>query len=126
MTRAIELGFPQSEIHQAAMTYQREVESGERVVVGVNAYTEVEEHPVKVLKIKGEVERRQIQSLKERRKRRNAKKTASALDLLTRAAAANDYLMPLVLEAVRTEATIGEICDVFRKVYGEYRETCSL
>jgi methylmalonyl-CoA mutase N-terminal domain/subunit len=126
MVRAIELGFPQNEIHQAAMSYQREVESGERVVVGMNAYTEVEERPVKVLKIKGEVERRQIQSLKERRKRRNAKKTASALDLLTRAAAANDYLMPLVLEAVRTDATIGEICDVFRKVYGEYRERSSL
>ena len=126
MVRAIELGFPQNEIHQAAMSYQREVESGKRVVVGMNAYTEVEERPVKVLKIKGEVERRQIQSLKERRKRRNAKKTASALDLLTRAAAANDYLMPLVLEAVRTDATIGEICDVFRKVYGEYRERSSL
>ncbi len=126
MVRAIELGFPQREIHQAALTYQKEVESGKRVVIGVNAYSELEGRPVKILKIKGEVERRQLQSLKERRKRRNAKKVASALDRLTRAAGENSYLMPPVLEAVRAEATIGEICDVFRKIYGEYRETIGL
>jgi len=126
MVRAIELGFPQREIHRAALSYQKEAESGERIIVGVNAYTEPETKPIKILKIKKEVERRQIQSLKERRKRRNAKEVNSALDSLRRAAEENRCLMPVILEAVRREATLGEICDEFRKVYGEYRETSSI
>ncbi len=126
MVRAIELGFPQNEIHRAALAYQKEVEVGERIIVGVNAYSEAEEHPIKILKIKEEVERKQIQRLKERKKRRNGKKVASALLYLTRAAKENNYLMPLILDAVRSEATVGEICEVFRKVYGEYRETVAV
>jgi methylmalonyl-CoA mutase N-terminal domain/subunit len=126
MVRAIELGFPQNEIHRAALTYQREVDNGERTIVGVNAYTEPEERPMKILKIKGQVERKQIQSLKERKKHRNGRKVASALDRLTRVAEENGYLMPPILDAVRSEATVGEICDVLRKVYGEYRETVAL
>jgi methylmalonyl-CoA mutase N-terminal domain/subunit len=126
MVRAIELGFPQNEIHQAAMAYQKEVESKDRIIVGVNAYTEPEQRTIRILKIKGEVERRQTKRLKERKKQRNAKKVASALTQLTQVAEEKGYLMPPVLEAVRSEATLGEICDVFRKVYGEYRETVAL
>jgi methylmalonyl-CoA mutase N-terminal domain/subunit len=126
MARAIELGFPQSEIHRAALAYQKEVESGERVVVGVNAFTEPEERPIKTLRIKQVVERRQIERLRERKKRRTRRKASIALHRLEQAAGANGYLMPEVLEAVRSEATVGEICDVFRRVYGEYRETVNL
>lgn len=126
MVRAIELAFPQNEIHRAALAYQKEVEAQERITVGVNAYTEPEERPIKILKIKRQVERRQIQRLKERKKRRHTQKVISTLDRLTRVAEENGYLMPSILDAVRSEATIGEICDVFRKVYGEYRETVAL
>lgn len=126
MVRAIELGFPQSEIHRAAMAYQKGIDSGERIIVGVNAYTEPEERPIKILKIKPEVERRQLLRLRERKRRRGAKKLVDALHRLTRAAEENGYLMPAILEAVRAEATVGEICDVLRRVYGEYRETVAL
>ncbi|MGH7774280.1 MAG: acyl-CoA mutase large subunit family protein [Candidatus Binatia bacterium] len=126
MVRAIELGFPQNEIHRAALAYQREVDNGERIIVGVNAYTEPEERPMKILKIKGQIERKQIQRLKERKKHRSGRKVASALDRLTKVAEENGYLMPPILDAVRSEATVGEICDVLRKVNGDYRETVAL
>jgi methylmalonyl-CoA mutase N-terminal domain/subunit len=126
MVRAIELGFPQGEIHRAALAYQREVESGERVIVGVNAYAEAEERPIEILKIKEAVERQQVKRLRERKKQRSALGVREALQRLERTARDGGYLMPQVLDAVRAEATVGEICDVFRKVYGEYRERVAL
>ncbi|MBI4488942.1 MAG: methylmalonyl-CoA mutase family protein [Deltaproteobacteria bacterium] len=126
MVRAIELGFPQNEIHRAAVAYQKEVESEERIIVGVNGYTEPEERPIKILKIKQDVERRQIKRLRERKKGRSSKKVAAALGRLTHAAEENGYPMPSLLDAVRSEATVGEICDVFRKVHGGYRESVAL
>lgn len=126
MIRAIELGFPQSEIHRAAMAYQKEIDAGERVVVGVNAFTEPKEAPMKILRIKEAVERGQTQRVRERKKKRAARKLNAALHTLERVANENGFLMPAMLDAVRAEATIGEICDVLRKVYGEYRETASI
>jgi len=126
MIRAIELGFPQNEIHRAAMTYQKEVDAGERVIVGVNAFTEAKEPLLKILRIKETVERRQIRNLRARKKTRTARKLNSALQRLERVAEENGFLMPPLLDAVRAEATVGEVCDVFRKVYGEYRETASI
>ena len=126
MVRAIELGFPQGEIHRAALAYQKEVESGERIIVGVNAFTEHERPPIKTLKIKQAVERRQIQEVRARKKQRSTRQAFSALHRLERIAGENGYLMPPMLNAVRAEATVGEICDVLRKVYGEYRETVNL
>jgi methylmalonyl-CoA mutase N-terminal domain/subunit len=126
MVRAIELGFPQGEIHRAALAYQKEVDAGERIIVGVNAYQEPETRPIETLKVTQEVERRQIRRLKERKKARSAKKLAAALSRLRRAAEENGDLMPPILDAVRAEATVGEICDIFRAVYGEYRETVNL
>ena len=122
MIRAIELGFPQNEIHRAAMAYQKEVDAGERTIVGVNAFTDLDEPPVKILRIKEAVERQQIRRLRERKKRRSGENVTAALATLAQAAADNEFLMPPMLDAVRAEATVGEICDVFRKVYGEYRE----
>jgi methylmalonyl-CoA mutase, N-terminal domain len=126
MVRAIELGFPQREIHRAALRYQREIEAGERVIVGVNAYTEPNEAPIKTLRITGNVEKQQKKALKQRKTTRSSRKVALALAELTRVAEQDRYLMPAIIEAVREEATVGEICDVFRCVYGEYRETAIL
>ena len=126
MVRAIEMGFPQNEIQQASLKYQKEIESGDRIIVGVNAYTEPKEAQIKVLKIKEQVERRQVKYLKDRRKRRNKNKLSRAMVGFIGAAESNDYLMPPILDVVRCEATVGEICDVLRRVYGEYRETVAL
>ena len=126
MIPAIERGFPQSEIHRAAVAYQKEVDRQERIIVGVNAHTEPKEQRISILKIKGEVEKKQVQRLKQRKKSRNPKKVALALSQLARVAEANGDLMPPVMEAVRAQCTVGEICEVFRKVYGEYREVVNL
>src|SRR6185369_11676656 len=112
MIRAIELGFPQNEIHRAAMAYQKEVDAGERIIVGLNAFTEADEPPVKILRIKEAVERQQIRRLRERKKARSGENVTTALATLAQAAADNEFLMPPVLDAVRAEATVGEICDV--------------
>jgi methylmalonyl-CoA mutase N-terminal domain/subunit len=92
----------------------------------VNAYAEPEERRISVLKIKGAVEKKQVQRLKQRKKSRNAKKVASVLSQLAGTAEANNDLMPAVMNAVRAQSTVGEICEVFRRVYGEYREAVSL
>jgi len=126
MIEAIQRGFPQSEIHRAAVAYQKETDNRERIIVGVNAYAEPEERRVSVLKIKGAVEKKQVQRLKQRKKSRNAKKVASVLSQLAVTAEANNDLMPAVMDAVRAQSTLGEICEVFRRVYGEYREAVSL
>jgi methylmalonyl-CoA mutase N-terminal domain/subunit len=123
MIRAIEIGYPQSEIHREALAYQKEIDSGERTIVGVNAFTEPERAPVKTLRIGPVVERRQIQALRDRKKQRSERRLRAALHRLERVAEEQGDLMPPILNAVRAEATVGEICDVFRKVYGEYRET---
>ena len=123
MVRAIEIGYPQSEIQREALAYQRETDSGERIIVGVNAFTEPDEAPVKTLRISQGVERRQIQDLRDRKKQRSQRRLRSALNQLERSAEEHGDLMMPVMNAVRSEATVGEICDLFRKVYGEYRET---
>jgi methylmalonyl-CoA mutase N-terminal domain/subunit len=122
MVAAIERGFPQGEIHRAALSYQKEIDAGERIIVGLNGFCEPSKRRVSILRIKDQVEKTQVAKLRKRIKSRNAKRTAAALDQLTGTAEANGNLMPAVLEAVRAEATDGEICQVFRRVYGGYRE----
>ena len=126
MVPAIESGFPQGEIHRAAVTYQKEVDSRERIIVGLNSFVEPEKRRVSILKVKGEVENKQVLKLRQRKKSRNAKKVAAALNRLAGVAKANGDLMPAVMDAARAEATVGEICDVFRRAYGSYREAVSL
>lgn len=123
MVRAIEEGYPQREIQRAALAYQKAIDAGERIIVGVNAFTEPGEKTPDILKIKPAVERRQVQELRRRKKQRNERRLRKALHRLERAAQEKAYLMPPILNAARADATVGEICDVFRKVYGEYRET---
>ena len=126
MVSAIQRGFPQGEIHSAAVAYQKEVDAGQRTIVGVNAFTEKEKRNVSILKIKNEVEKRQLQKLRQRKKGRSANKVTSALSRIARVAETDGDLLPAVLEAVRAEATVGDICGVFRRVYGEYREAVSI
>lgn len=119
--RAIELGFIQKEIQEAAYAYQREIESGERVVVGVNRF-QVQEPPFKaILRVDPAVRERQLQRLEKIRKERDSNKVKRALEGLRKAAEGTENLMPHILESVKSEATLGEICDVLREVFGEYQ-----
>ena len=118
----IEQGFPQREIAEAAFRYQQQLEREEKVMVGVNRFTESASAPIDILKIPASVETRQVRGLKEVRKRRNARTHRRALDSLTGAARGGDNLMPRILEAVEAYASVGEICEALKAVFGEYRE----
>ena len=120
--RSIELGYPQKEIANAAYHYQKQVEKTERVVVGMNKYVMEEEASIDLLKITPEMEARQFQRLREVKERRHQGAVDQALDHLREAAAGDENLMPFILEAVKSYATIGEICDTFRAVFGEYQD----
>ena len=123
---AIEKGYPQSEIAKSAYEFQRDVERGERVIVGINKFVEKEEPKIPILKISEEVEKAQVERLKDFKKRRNSAKVKDALLAVRRAAEGDDNLMYPILAAVRVGATLGEISDVFREVFGVYRESASV
>jgi methylmalonyl-CoA mutase N-terminal domain/subunit len=120
--RAVEEGYPQKEIAESAYAYQREVEQGERLIVGVNAFKTEGGQPIELLKIDEEVAHAQVARLEEVKRTRDDEKVRAALAKVESAARGTDNLMPPVLEAVKAYATLGEICDVFRKVFGQYRE----
>ena len=122
MLAAIDKGFPQMEIADAAYHYQRQIDNGEKVVVGVNKYVVKEKAPPEILKIGDEVEERQIARLQKVKKDRDNRKVAQILKDLRAASKTDKNLMPLVIEAVREYATEQEICDVWRDVFGEYRD----
>jgi methylmalonyl-CoA mutase N-terminal domain/subunit len=122
MLRAVEEGYPQREIAESAYRWQREIEQGERVVVGVNAFTKEGEEPIPTLRIDEAVARGQIDRLRAVRAERNAAATTAALAALERTARDGANVMPAVVEAVKAYATLGEISDVLRKVFGVYRE----
>jgi methylmalonyl-CoA mutase N-terminal domain/subunit len=120
--RAVEEGFPQKEIGESAYRFQREVEEGERLIVGVNAFESDRHEPVEILKIDERVAEEQVQRLNQVKAERNAAAVSAALAKVEAACRGTDNLMPPVLEAVKAYATLGEISDVFRKVWGQYRE----
>ncbi|MCX8073625.1 MAG: methylmalonyl-CoA mutase family protein [Candidatus Binatia bacterium] len=122
IVRAIELGFPQKEISEAAYRYQQQLERGEKVMVGVNKYQIREEAPIEVLRIPPEVEKKQVQRVRERKAARDRAVVAAALEKVRRAAREGSNLMPPIIEAVKQEVTVGEISDVFREVFGVYRD----
>jgi methylmalonyl-CoA mutase, N-terminal domain len=122
MLRAVEEGYPQREIAESAYSTQREIESGERIIVGVNAFRNEEEAPISVLKIDETVARGQVERLRALRARRSAAKVAEALAGVERASRDGVNVVPSVIEAVKAYATLGEISDVFRSVFGTYRE----
>ncbi len=121
--KAIESGYIQQEIAESAYQYQKEIESKKRIVVGVNQF-QVEEEPLRnILRIRPEVERYQKEKLAKIKKERNHGKVKDTLASLKKAAHGTDNLVPRILEAVRVYATLGEISDTLREVFGEYRET---
>ena len=123
MTEAIEKGFPQREIQESAYQYQKAVERGDQTIVGVNKYV-MEDEPgrVDILVINEAVREQQLRRLEETKARRDNGAVSNALEKLKRAADAGDNTMPATIEAVRAYATLGEICDALRDVYGLYEE----
>jgi methylmalonyl-CoA mutase N-terminal domain/subunit len=125
MVPAIEQGYPQREIQNTAYSYQLEIERKERLIVGQNAFVQ-EAPPVPVQKIDPKIEREQVDRLRAMRSKRDARAHGEALAKIERAAQGKDNLVPLVLEAVRAHATVGEISNVLRRVWGEHVETLVL
>jgi len=125
MIAAIEAGFPQREIAAASYRYQREVESGERVIVGVNRF-QSGGHPIELLQIDEASARQQSAKLAALRQRRDNGGVSRSLDALRRSAEGRENTMPSILDAVRAYATLGEICDALRGVFGVYQETSHL
>jgi methylmalonyl-CoA mutase, N-terminal domain len=123
MLRAVEAGFVQQEIQKAAYEYQQAVDSGEQVVVGVNRFQADEGRPIPTLQIDPAVEAAQIARLNALRARRDTTKTKSALAEIERRARTTENLMPAILQAVESYATVGEISDALRRAFGEYQES---
>jgi methylmalonyl-CoA mutase N-terminal domain/subunit len=119
---AIEKGFFQQEIANASYQYQREIDSGERIVVGVNDFVEDSKPDIPLLVMDPNGERRQLERLASIRRERDGARWSAALGRLERGAEGQENLMPLILDSVKAEATIGEVCGVLRKVFGEYRD----
>jgi methylmalonyl-CoA mutase N-terminal domain/subunit len=123
MVAAIEKGFPQREIQDSAYHYQKAVERGEQVIVGVNKYAMTDEpSEVPILVIDESVREHQVERLEQTRTRRDAGAVANVLEKLKQAARKNENTMPATIEAVRAYATLGEICSSLRDVYGIYEE----
>jgi methylmalonyl-CoA mutase N-terminal domain/subunit len=122
MVEAIERGFPQREIADSAYRFQKSVESNEKIVVGVNDFIAAEEAPVPTLYIDENTGKRQVDRLEKIRRERDNDRVWRALDAVRAAAFGRDNLMPPLLDAVRAYATVGEMCDAMREVWGEYEE----
>jgi methylmalonyl-CoA mutase N-terminal domain/subunit len=122
MVAAVEAGFPQAEIAEASYVYQREFEKGERLMVGVNAHVEEDEVEPEIHRADPEVERRQIEHLRAWREGRDAAAHADALRALRAACEGDENVMPRLVAAAHAGATIGELCDVLREVWGAYRD----
>jgi methylmalonyl-CoA mutase, N-terminal domain len=125
MLPAIEIGFPQKEIAAASYRYQHEIESGERTIVGANGF-QSEAHPIELLQLDEAAQEYQKVKLAELRSSRDNALVNRRLSSLTRAAERAENLMPFLLEAARAYATVGEICDSLKKVFGTYTETTHL
>jgi len=118
---AIEKGYMQREIVESAYRHQREVENRDRIVVGLNQFTTEEETPIETLRVNPAAERKQTEQLRWLKQKRNLRKVKTVLNQLHNAAEHDENLMPIMIEAVKNYVTLGEICDVLREVYGEYR-----
>jgi len=120
---AIEAGFIQAEIQRSAYEYQRDVESGKRVIVGVNKFERGESAPIPVFRVNPAVEQARIEEIRALRAGRNSSTWRQAMNDLEAAARSTDNLMPRILAAAEADATVGEISDTLRAVFGEYRDT---
>ena len=123
MIKAIESGFVQTEIQRAAYEFQRAVEKKEEIVVGVNDFVAPDQRQIPILRIDVEIERAQVARLNALRAKRDSSRTNAALAELERRAKTPENLLPAILAAVEAYATVGEISDTLRRVYGEYQES---
>ena len=126
MLRAIETGYVQREIQKAAYEYQQSIERNERIIVGVNRYRTERQEPIPILRIDPAIEQEQVERLRALRARRDAARAAKAVAEVERRARAGENLMPAILSAVEVYATVGEISDAMRRVFGEHQETLAL
>ncbi|HLD74683.1 MAG TPA: methylmalonyl-CoA mutase family protein [Bdellovibrionota bacterium] len=122
MVQAIHKGFPQREITEAAYHYERQLDQGEKVVVGVNKYHMEEKRSLDILEIGSKVEEEQVKRVKALRRKRNNTQVTKTLKELKSAAKGSSNVMPYILNAVKAYATVGEICDVLREVFGVYKD----
>ncbi|HKP45577.1 MAG TPA: methylmalonyl-CoA mutase family protein, partial [Pyrinomonadaceae bacterium] len=123
---AIETGYVQREIQESAYRYQRAIETQEAIVVGVNRFETKEESKVATLRVNPDIERQQVERVRALRERRDAQAVEGTLANLEEAARGTDNLLPLILNCVEAYATVGEISDRLRKVWGEYRESLTV
>ncbi|MEA2020987.1 MAG: methylmalonyl-CoA mutase family protein [Candidatus Caldatribacteriota bacterium] len=126
VSHAIEKGFIQQEIQNSAYQYQKNIEESLQVVVGVNKFKIKEGAPKGLLRVNPKVGRQQVEKLAKLKSERNNKKVKENLELLKKAANTENNLMPIILECVKSYATLGEICDVLRNIFGEYKESVKL
>jgi methylmalonyl-CoA mutase N-terminal domain/subunit len=122
MLNAVELGFPQKEIAEAAYKFQLKVDAGEETIVGVNKYSEGGEQEIPTLKIDHAIERRQIERVAAFKAARNAEKVKKALEEVERTCAENRNVVPTLLDAVDVGVTLGEVSTIYRKVFGVYTD----
>jgi methylmalonyl-CoA mutase N-terminal domain/subunit len=122
MVEAVKTGFPQREIADAAFEYQREVDSGQRIVVGVNEYRLADEEEIAILRIDPELERKQAGRLQATKARRESAAVEAALAELKRAASEGQNLMPRLIDGARARASEGEMIAALQEVFGTYSE----
>ena len=122
MVEAIERGFPQKEIAESAYRFQQAVERREKIIVGVNDFVQEDEPPIEILYIDESASEKQLAKLEQLKKTRDSGQVHRTLDALRAAARSTANLMPPILDAVRAYATVGEMCDALREVWGEYEE----
>ena len=126
MLAAIENGWVQKEIQEAAFQYQRSIETKERIVVGMNEFRSEEETGIPIHVVDAALEEAQVSSVRQVRSKRNTTAVKNSLEKLRAAAGSDENLTPFILEAVEAYASIGEISDVSRQIHGEFREAVSL
>jgi len=118
---AIEEGFIQDEIARSAYDYQRNIETGEKIIVGVNKFQVEENNSTPILKVDDSIRAVQAEKLRTLRSNRDHAKCDQLLQLLSDKASSGENIMPVVVEAVEAKCTLGEIADTLRELYGEYR-----
>jgi len=122
MVAAIENGFPQKEVAESSYRFQQAVERKDKIIVGVNEYVQEDDPPIQILYIDESASERQLAKVDQVKRSRDGARVARALDTMRAAALDRTNLMPPIIEAVRAYATLGEMCDALREVWGEYEE----
>jgi len=114
--------YPQMEISDAAYKYQRQIDAGEKIMIGINKYNTEEDVEIPFVEIDDTVEKEQIERLQAVKRKRDGRKVAECLKDIAAACKKGENVMPYCIEAVKNYASVQEICDVYREVYGEYRD----